>query len=142
MEDAGLTVDYLEISPDINADASLGTPVFAGYVASNPDVKLVITDHGGLTGTLEPYLKGAGKGPDDIWAAGFDVSSAIVAALKNGYIDLVADQQPYLQGYFPILQICFTKYYGFSGLHIDTGAGLIDKSNIDLVAALAEKQIR
>jgi simple sugar transport system substrate-binding protein len=142
LEAVGVKVDYLEISNDINADATLGVPVFTGYVSSNPDVKLVVTDHGGLTGTLEAYLKGAGKGPDDIYAAGFDVSSAIVAGIKDGYIDLVLDQQPYLQGYLPILQICLTKAYGFAGLHIDTGSGLVDKSNIDLIAPLAEKGLR
>lgn len=141
-EDAGLIVDYLEISPDINAAPAEGVPVFAGYVGSNPDVKIVCTDHGGLTGTLEAYLKGAGKGPDDIYAVGFDLSSAIVEGLENGYIDLVHDQLPYLQGYLPVLQICMTKAYGMPGLHIDTGAGLVDKDNIGLVAPLAEKQLR
>ena len=43
-----------------------GVPTFAGYVSSHPDVKLVVTDHGGLTATAETYLKAAGKkaGPD------------------------------------------------------------------------------
>ena len=40
------------------------------------------------------------------------------------------DQQPWLQGYLPILQLCLTKTYGFSGLHIDTGGGFADKGNI------------
>ena len=38
-----------------------GAPTFAGYVSSHPDVKLVVTDHGGLTATAETYLKAAGK---------------------------------------------------------------------------------
>jgi simple sugar transport system substrate-binding protein len=42
----------------------------------------------------------------------------------------------------PILQIALTKVYGFSGLHIDTGAGFVDKSNVDFVAPLAQKNIR
>ena len=52
------------------------------------------------------------------------------------------DQQPWLQGYLPILQICLTKVYGFSGLHIDTGAGFADKNNIEFLAPLVEKEIR
>lgn len=139
---AGITVDYLEISNEINADPSLGTPVFSGYASSNPDVKAVITDHGVLTATLETFLKAAGKGPDDIYAAGFDLSPSIIAQIKDGYIDLVSDQQPYLQGYLPVLQICVTKALGLSGLHIDTGAGLVDKSNVDAVGPLAEKALR
>jgi len=142
LEEMGIKVDYIEISDAINSEAALGTPVFAGYVSNHPDVKLVITDHGGLTATAETYMKAARKRPGDIYMAGFDLSAATVDAIKKGYVGVVLDQQPYLQGYIPILQICLAKTYGFSGLHIDTGAALIDKSNIDFVAPLAQKGIR
>ncbi len=142
LKEAGMTVDYIEISDAINTEAALGTPVFTGYVSKHPDVKLIITDHGALTATAETYMKAARKKPDDIYIAGFDLSPATVDAIKKGYTDVVLDQQPWLQGYLPILQVCLTKKYGFSGLHIDTGAALIDKTNIDFVAPLAQKGIR
>jgi simple sugar transport system substrate-binding protein len=142
LEKAGLKVDYIEIDAATNKDPAAGTPTFAGYVSANPDVKLVVTDHGGLTATLETYLKAAGKGPDDIYAIGFDLSPATTPAIQGGWTDLVIDQQPWLQGYLPILQICLTKAYGFSGLHVDTGGGFADKNNIDFLAPLAEKEIR
>ena len=142
LEEAGIKVDYIEISDAINSDASLGTPVFAGYVSKNSDVKLIITDHGALTATAGTYMKAVRKKPGDIYIAGFDLSPATVDAIKKGYTGVVLDQQPWLQGYLPILQICLTKKYGFSGLHIDTGAALIDKTNIDFVAPLAQKGIR
>ncbi|MCG2822042.1 MAG: hypothetical protein L6371_09250, partial [Candidatus Atribacteria bacterium] len=81
-------------------------------------------------------------GPDDIYGSGFDLSPATVNSIKSGYTDLVLDQQPFLQGFLPIMQIYLTKMYGFSGLHIDTGGGLISKDNIDLIAPLAEKGMR
>jgi simple sugar transport system substrate-binding protein len=142
LKEAGMKVDYIEISDAINADAALGTPVFTGYVSSKPDVKLIITDHGGLTATAETYMRAARKRPGEIYIAGFDLSSATVDAVKKGYTGVVLDQQPWLQGYLPVLQVCLAKKYGFSGLHIDTGAALIDKGNIDFVAPLAQKQIR
>lgn len=142
LEEEGLVVDYIEIDAATNKDPAAGTPTFTGYVSAHPDVKLVVTDHGGLTATLETYLKAAGKGPDDIYAAGFDLSPATVAAIRGGWTDLVIDQQPWLQGYLPILQICLTKVYGFSGLHIDTGGGFASKENVDFLAPLAEKNIR
>ncbi|MGQ9617308.1 MAG: sugar ABC transporter substrate-binding protein [Spirochaetota bacterium] len=142
LKEAGMVVDYIEISDAINTEAALGTPVFAGYVSKNPDVKLIITDHGGLTATAETYMKAARKRPGEIYIAGFDLSPATVDAIKKGYTGVVLDQQPWLQGYLPILQICLTKKYGFAGLHIDTGAALIDKTNIDFVAPLAMKGIR
>jgi simple sugar transport system substrate-binding protein len=142
LEEAGMKVDYIEISDAINSDASLGAPVFAGYVSKNPDVKLVITDHGGLTATAETYMRTARKKPGDIYIAGFDLSAATADAINKGYTGVVLDQQPWLQGYLPILQVCLAKKYGFAGLHIDTGAALIDKTNIDFVAPLAQKGIR
>ena len=141
-EEAGLTVDYIEIDSATNADASAGTPVFAGYVSANPDVKVVCTDHGGLTSTLETYLKAAGKGPDDIVGIGFDLSPATLEAIRGGWTDLVLDQQPFLQGYLPIVQICLTEKYGFSGLHTDTGSGFAHADNVEVLAPLVEQQIR
>jgi simple sugar transport system substrate-binding protein len=142
LEEAGLVVDYLEIDDATNADASAGTPTFVGYVSANPDVKLVVTDHGALTATLETYLTTAGLGPDDVFAAGFDLSPATVEAIRGGWTDLVIDQQQWLQGYLPILQICLTHNYAFTGLHVDTGAGFAHKDNIELLADLVGRQIR
>jgi len=142
LKEAGCVVDYNEIDAATNKDAPAGAPTFAGYVSSHPDVKLVVTDHGGLTATAETYLKAAGKKPGDIAIAGFDLSPATISAIKGGWTGLVIDQQEWLQGYLPILQICLAKVYGFSGLHINTGAGFVDKSNVDFVAPLAQKNIR
>jgi simple sugar transport system substrate-binding protein len=142
LKGAGLTVDYLEIDSATNKDAVAGTPTFAGYVASHPDVKLIVTDHGGLTATAETYMKAAGKRAGDIKIAGFDLSPATVTAIRGGWTGLVIDQQPWLQGYLPILQIALSKVYGFSGLHINTGAGFVDRSNVDFIAPLAQKNIR
>lgn len=142
LQAAGVTVDYIEIDSATNADPAAGTPTFTGYVASHPDVKLIVTDHGGLTATAQTYLAAAGKNPGDIHLVGFDLSPATVTAIRGGWTDVVLDQQPWLQGYLPILQICLTKTYGFSGLHVDTGGGFADKSNIDFLAPLAEKEIR
>ena len=142
LEEAGLTVDYLEIDDATNADASAGIPTFVGYASANPDVKLVVTDHGALTGTQQTYFEAAGLGPDDVIGAGFDLNVATVEAIRSGYTDLVIDQQQWLQGYLPILQICLTHNYLFTGLHIDTGAGFAHADNVELLADLVSEQIR
>jgi len=142
LEEAGLTVVYQEIDDKTNADAAAGVPVFTGIMSANPDIKMVITDHGALTGTMETYLQAAGKQPGDVFAAGFDVSGNAITAIQDGYLQLVSDQQQWLQGYFGVLQLCLSHEYHFSGLQIDTGAGFVTKSNLDTVAPLIEKQIR
>ena len=142
LNDAGLTVVYQEIDDKTNADAAAGVPVFTGIMSANPDIKMVITDHGALTGTMQSYLEAAGKKPGEIFAAGFDVSGNAIEAIQGGWLQLVIDQQQWLQGYFGVLQICLTKNYAFSGLMIDTGGGFLNKDNIDVVAPLVQKQIR
>jgi simple sugar transport system substrate-binding protein len=142
LEAAGLTVIYQEIDDATNASAAAGVPVFTGIMSANPDIKLMVTDHGNLTGTVQTFLEAAGKKPGEVFAAGFDMSGNAVTAIQNGWLQLVIDQQQYLQGYFGVLQICLTHNYGFSGLQIDTGAGFADKDNIEMLAPLVTKQIR
>jgi simple sugar transport system substrate-binding protein len=142
LKKAGLKVDYIEINSATNSDPTAGTPVFTAYVTSHPDVKLVVTDHGGLTATAETYLKAAHKKAGQIKIAGFDMSPATVKAITGGWTQLVLDQQEWLQGYLPILQTCLTSVYKFAGLYIDTGSGIVNKSNIGPLIPLINKEIR
>jgi len=142
LEKAGLTVIYQEIDNATNASAAAGVPVFTGIMSANPDIKLMVTDHGNLTGTVQTFLEAAGKKPGEVYAAGFDASGNAVTAIQGGWLQLVIDQQQWLQGYFGVLQICLTHNYGFSGLQVDTGAGFISKDNIDAIAPLVTDQIR
>ncbi len=142
LEKAGLKVIYQEIDDATNKAPASGVPVFTGIFSANPDIKLMVTDHGNLTGTVQTFLEAVSKKPGDVFAAGFDMSGNAVTAIKGGWLQLVIDQQQYLQGYFGVLQICLAKNYGFAGLQIDTGAGFADKNNIDQLDALVKKQIR
>lgn len=142
LEGMQIKVEYMEISDAVNADASLGAPVLAGYLKEHPETKMIITDHGALTSELANYLKTAGKKPGEIFGVGFDLSPATVSAIKEGWVGAILDQQPWLQGYFAVLQVCLTKKYAFAGLHVDTGGTIIDAANIDLFAVQAIKGIR
>ena len=142
LEEAGIVVDYIEISPEVDKDSALGTPVITGYLASHPDCKMMLIDHGALTSQMENFLKAAGVGPDQVFVGGFSLSPATATAIESGYVDLVSEMQPYLLGYLSVAQIVLTKKYGFTGLEVDTGGGLIHKDNIGLIAPLAKKGIR
>ncbi len=113
LEKAGLTVIYQEIDDATNKSAAAGVPVFTGIMSANPDIKLIVTDHGNLTGTIQTFLEAAGKKPGDVFAAGFDMSGNAVTAIQGGWLQLVIDQQQYLQGYFGVLQICLDQELWF-----------------------------
>jgi simple sugar transport system substrate-binding protein len=142
LKKAGLKVDYIEINSQTNADPTAGVPTFTAYVAAHPDVKLVIIDHGGLTATAQTYMQAAHKKAGSIGIAGFDMSPATVKAIQGGWVGLVLDQQEWLQGYLPILQVCLTHKYHFAGLYIDTGSGIITKQNVGPLVPLVNKLIR
>lgn len=141
-EKSGLKVVYQEIDQATNTTPAAGGPTFAGIMAKNPNVKAVVTDHGGLTSTAATYMKAANLKAGSVYFGGFDVSPATTEAIKSGFLNLVIDQQPFLQGYLPILQICMTKKYGMSGLDINTAGGFVDASNVKAVEPLAKVEIR
>jgi simple sugar transport system substrate-binding protein len=142
LEEAGLTVDYLEIDDATNQDPANGVSTFTGYASSHSDLAAIFIDHGNLTSTIPTYMEAAGLEPGSIYAAGFDLSPATVQGVQDGFVNLVIDQQQYLQGFLAVLQLCLTDKYGFSGLFVNTGGGFVDESNIDLIAPLVEDQIR
>src|SRR5664280_202563 len=139
---AGLTVDYYEIDSATNADPNAGTATFTGFAASHPNIKAMFIDHGNLTSAIPTYMKAAGMAAGSVFAAGFDMSPATVQGIKDGYVSLVIDQQEWLQGFFGVEQLCLEKKFGFGGLFINTGAGFVDKFNIDAVGPLVTQQIR
>jgi len=143
LKGAGLTVYSLPITPELESDPDeLGADFVAKGLAKYPNIKLLVFDTGTFTASAESILKKLGLKPGQVIVVGFDLSKGTVKGIEDGYVSLVHDQQPYLQGYLPILQVCLVKKYGFAGLYIDTGVGLIDKSNVEAVAELAQKQIR
>lgn len=141
-EKAGAKVIYQEIDSATNADPNAGTATFVGVMGANPGIKIVVTDHGGLTSNVGVYAKAASLKPGQVYFAGFDMSPNTAQAVKEGFQNLVIDQQPFLQGYIPILNICLTKKFGFSGLDINTAGAFVDSTNVDAVAPLAAVEIR
>ena len=141
---AKLLVHEVTITADVQKDANSlnAQKLFQDSLAKYPDAKIIVIDHGPLTSAAPSLLKALGKKPGDYSVAGFDLSKDTAQGIIDGYIGLVQDQQPYLQGFMPILQACLSKKYGFAGLYVDTGVGLVDKSNLDLVAGLTRQGIR
>jgi simple sugar transport system substrate-binding protein len=87
-------------------------------------------------------MQAAGKQPGEVIQIGFDTSPQIVEAFKQGWVQLTADQQPFLQGYMPILSLCQQVVYGLAPIDVDTGAGFVTPENYETVADLATEGLR
>jgi simple sugar transport system substrate-binding protein len=139
---AGLVVTKLVAPAEAAADPNLLIPTITAALLNQPDTKLIAYPGGQQLGNVPAFMKAAGKKPGDIISIGFDTSPQIVQGFKDGWVQLTADQQPFLQGYLPILSLCQQVVYGLAPLNVDTGAGFVTPDNYKAVADLATQNLR
>ncbi len=130
-----------------HSNASAGSPTLfqpqvAGAVAANPDVKLISYSGGQFLGAASYYMQSIGKKPGEIKNIGFDVTPQVIDGFQKGYVSLTIDQEPFLQGYLPVVSLCMAVKYGLAPITVDTGVGFVDETNYKTVADLAKQGIR
>ena len=107
------------------------------YLRANPDTNGILTlgpNSAHPTIAALETMKLNGK----IFMGTFDLSGEIAAAIKEGTIAFAIDQQPYLQGYLPVVILTnLTRYGVVPGNNINSGPGFVTKKNIALVEKLA-----
>jgi simple sugar transport system substrate-binding protein len=136
-EEHGMEVIHLDSPPGVGTDPNLLIPSLTAALTDNPDVKAVVFNGGQTLGNTQTYFEAAGLEPGQVIAIGFDTNGAIMQGFQDGWIHLTADQQPFLQGYLPVLSICQTAKLGLAPMNVDTGAGFVDVSNYEQVRDLA-----
>ncbi len=139
-EDAGFKVTILD-DTSTHGDAAKTQPAVVAAFLANPKIKLV-TYSSTVIGQHEQYMKAINKKAGDILAIGFDITPDILTGMEKGYIYLTSDQQPFLQGYMPVLSLCQTWKYGLAPLYVDTGSGYVDPTQVKLLTKLAADGLR
>jgi simple sugar transport system substrate-binding protein len=76
------------------------------------------------------------------WVAGFDLSPETLRLIKAGRIRCTVDQQPYIQGFYPVVQLTHYLRYGIRPSNVDAGATIVDRANVDRVIELSKKKYR
>ena len=74
--------------------------------------------------------------------AGFDLVPVVMEEMSNDFIQVTVDQQPYLQGFYPIMQLHLLNNYRFPPFDIDTGKAMIYPEDIDALLELSAQGIR
>jgi simple sugar transport system substrate-binding protein len=138
----GATIDKITISGPINNDPNQLTPILTAYQLAHPDTKLWSFATSSTFGQAPAYAKAAGLQPGQVKMIGFDLSAAIIEGFDKGYVQIASDQQPYLMGYESVVSLCMSWKYGFNGVVVDTGTGLVDTNNYKTVGSLAQAGIR
>lgn len=70
---------------------------------------------------------------------GWNQTEVHLEAIKNGTMDFTIGQNPFLQGYLPVVMANLRKTYGYAPVDVDTGAEIVDKSNVAPVIARESK---
>ncbi len=118
-----------------------GFRVISEILKADPEIKTVL-------GTGQADTEGAGKAVEAHFpnqgyiVAGFDVSPGILNLIKNDIISFTLDQQPYAQGFYPVVQLVQQIRYGIIPSDMDSGSTLISKENVDEVMRLTEAGYR
>ena len=108
---------YLTAHPDTNGILTLGPN------SADPTIKLLRD-----TGSASKYKS----------FISFDLDSDIAQAIKDGIMESAIDQQPYLQGYLPVVLLTeYARYGVIPANNINTGPGFVTKKTIGLVQKLA-----
>jgi len=144
LEEKGMIVERITSPPGGGwaSDPSLAIPVLSAAFLANPEVKAYCTPGGQFLGAADLYGEAIGSEPGEIGAFGYDLSAAVIRMFEEGWVQLTSDQQPYLQGYIPILSICLSAKYELAPMSVDTSKGFIYATTYAAVKALAEEGIR
>lgn len=142
LREAGFTPDYIDLPEAWSANPPRTfEELFEAYLQTHPDVGLVIQDAATVAATVR-VLQAEGHAPGAVPVAGFDTSEENLAAVESGYCGLLIDQQEYLEGYLPVLQVCLSRRFGMTGLHIETTGVFVDETNLDEMKRLVAERMR
>jgi len=87
-------------------------------------------------------LKDRGIPAGKLVIGGFDLVPDVIAAMKEGYIQMAVDQQPYLQGYVPVMQANLMKKYKLSAYDVNTGSAIVTPDQADAIVDLSKQGYR
>lgn len=116
----------VEYSPN----ASEGVSTLEQHISSTPDLDAVVgvDAYAYFIGNAVENLGVA----DEIVAGGFDLTEPTLEHISNGTMDFTVGQNPYLQGFLPVLFLWAYMQRGVTPpSEVSTGAEVVDQSNID-----------
>ena len=70
--------------------------------------------------------------------AGFDLTKQIANNIIDGKSIATVDQQPFYQGFLTVTQLYYARKYGLHPCDVNTGGGVVDKTNAKQVLQFAD----
>jgi simple sugar transport system substrate-binding protein len=108
------------------------------YLTAHPDTNGILTLGPNSADPTIKLLRDTGSASKFKSIISFDLDPDIAQAIKDGVMESAIDQQPYLQGYLPIMFLTeFARYGVLPANNVNTGPGFVTSRNIALVQRLA-----
>lgn len=126
---------------DTGTDGAVVADRVGAYLTANPDTT-VYFDTGLWHAYVAQVLIDRGVPPGKVLMGGFDIVSEVLQQMEGGYIQVQVDQQPYMQGFMPVMEAYLAKNIGLLPADIDTGKGIIVKEDVPRLKELAAQGVR
>jgi simple sugar transport system substrate-binding protein len=108
------------------------------YLTAHPDTDGILTLGPNSADPTIKLLRDTGSASKYKSVISFDLDGDIAQAIKDGVMESAIDQQPYLQGYLPVVFLTeYARYGVIPANNVNTGPGFVTKKNIALVQKLA-----
>jgi simple sugar transport system substrate-binding protein len=126
---------------DSGTDLSVTGDRVGAYLTAHPDTT-VYFDMGFFHAAVARTLMDRNVPPGKVLLAGFDIVPQVLQMMKAGYIQAEVDQQPYAQGFMPVMQVYLAKSFGLAPADINTGDSLVMPAQAETVLALSQQGLR
>ena len=126
---------------DSGTDLAIVADRVGAYLAARPETNAYFDTgfwHAGVAGVL----RDRGVEPGKVLLAGFDIVPIVLDEMDAGYIQVEVDQQPYMQGFLPVMMTYLSKTVGLSPADINTGEALVYPADVAAVRGLSEQGLR
>jgi simple sugar transport system substrate-binding protein len=110
-------------------------------LAAHPDTTAYI-DTGFWCASVARVLQDRGVAPGKVLLGGFDLVPEVLQEMKAGYVQALVDQQPYEQGFMPVMEVYLAKKIGLAPVDINTGSAIVTPSDVDNVLKLSAQGLR
>jgi simple sugar transport system substrate-binding protein len=111
IEQSGKKINFKAVAT--NADVTKGLSIIDAYVQGHQDVAGLLAVDAGSTQAVGQVVKKYNMRSKSLKVAGgFDLIPETLASIKAGDLDYTIDQQPYLQGFLPVLSLYLYKISG------------------------------
>lgn len=126
---------------DSGTDLAITADRVGAYLNAHPETNAYFDTgfwHAGVAGVL----RDKGVPPGKVLLAGFDLVPIVLDEMDAGYIQVEVDQQPYEQGFMPVMEVYLAKTVGLAPADINTGEALVYPKDVAAVRDLSEKGLR